>query len=89
MNWTIMHFTGGIGCNQCNQTGYHGRIGIYELLVMEHELADALRGGDLNEFQRAARAQPGYTPIVKSALEYACNGITTIEEVIRLCGWSE
>lgn len=82
-------FYQGTGCSQCNQTGYHGRVGIYELLVMEHEQAEALRCGDLNEFQRSARAQPGYKPIVKSALEYACNGMTTIKEVIRLCGWSE
>ena len=82
-------FYRGSGCNQCNQTGYRGRIGIYELLVMEPELAEALRRGDLNEFQRAALAQPGYTPVVTSALEYAQKGITSIEEVIRLCGWSE
>lgn len=82
-------FYRGKGCNQCNQTGYQGRIGVYELLVMEHDLAEALRRGDQNEFQRAALAQSGYQPIVKSALDYACNGITTIEEVIRLCGWSE
>ena len=74
MNLDDHVFYRGVGCNQCNQTGYHGRIGIYELLVMEHELAEALRSGDLNEFQRAALAQPGYKPVVKSALEYAHNG---------------
>jgi len=82
-------FCRGTGCNQCNQTGYHGRIGIYEMIVMDNELAEALRTEDQNEFQRAALAQTGYKPLVRNAMQYACKGITTIEEVIRLCGWAE
>jgi MSHA biogenesis protein MshE len=82
-------FFRGAGCNQCNQTGYHGRIGIYEMIVMDSELAEALRCEDQNEFQRAALAQTGYKPLVRNAMQYACEGITTIEEVIRLCGWAE
>jgi len=82
-------FCRGAGCNQCNQTGYHGRIGIYEMIVMESALAEALRKEDQNEFQRAAIAQPGYKPLVTNAMQYACKGITTVEEVIRLCGWAE
>ncbi|MGD2111863.1 MAG: GspE/PulE family protein [Gammaproteobacteria bacterium] len=82
-------FRRGNGCNNCNQTGYSGRIGIYELLVMTPELAEALRSEDQNVFQRAAHAQPGYQPLVRNALEYAREGITTIEEVMRLCGWAD
>lgn len=82
-------FRHGTGCNQCNQTGYRGRIGIYELVVMDNELAEALRCGDQNAFQRAALAQPGYQPLVENALRYARQGITTIEEVMRLCGWAD
>jgi MSHA biogenesis protein MshE len=82
-------FHRGSGCNNCNHTGYSGRIGIYELLVMTAELAEALRTEDQNAFQRAAHAQPGYQPLVKNALDYARDGITSIEEVMRLCGWSD
>ncbi len=82
-------FKQGAGCGQCNQTGYKGRIGIYELLVMDNELAEALRCEDQNAFQRAARAQAGYRPLVQNALDYAREGITTIEEVMRLCGWND
>jgi MSHA biogenesis protein MshE len=82
-------FKQGAGCGQCNQTGYKGRIGIYELLVMDNELAEALRCEDQNAFQRAARAQAGYRPLVKNALDYAREGITTIQEVMRLCGWND
>ncbi len=81
-------FRCGSGCNNCNHTGYSGRIGIYELLVMTTGLAEALRSEDQNAFQHAAREQPGYQPLVKNALDYARDGITTIEEVMRLCGWA-
>ncbi len=79
----------GSGCNNCNHTGYQGRIGVYELLVMEEDLAEALRHNDPQAFQTAARNQPGYRPLVLNALEYACQGITTIGEVMRLSGWVE
>jgi len=82
-------FRRGSGCNNCNHTGYSGRIGIYELLVMTPGLAEALRSEDQNAFQRAAREQPGYQPLVGNALEYARDGITSIEEVMRLCGWAD
>jgi MSHA biogenesis protein MshE len=82
-------FRRGSGCNNCNHTGYSGRIGIYELLVMTAALAEALRSEDQNAFQRAAREQHGYQPLVRNALEYARDGITSIEEVMRLCGWAD
>ena len=82
-------FVHGSGCSQCNQTGYSGRIGVYELVVMDSTLAEALRDEDQNAFQRAAREQAGYKPLVENALDYARAGITTIEEAIRLCGWAD
>jgi len=82
-------FVEGSGCGQCNHTGYSGRIGIYEFLVMDSLLTEALRREDQNAFLKAAREQDGYRPLVQNALDYACNGITTINEVIRLCGWAD
>ncbi len=79
----------GSGCNHCNHTGYLGRIGIYELLVMSEELAMALRRSDQEAFQRAAQAQPGYRRLAQNALDYARQGITSIAEVMRLCGWAD
>ena len=82
-------FVHGSGCNNCNHTGYDGRIGVYEFLVMDAVLAAALREEDQNAFEQAARAQAGYVPLLQNALDYARRGITTIEEVIRLCGWAD
>ncbi len=82
-------FRRGSGCNSCNHTGYNGRIGIYELLVMEPALATALCSKDQSAFQKAAHDQSGYQPLLHNAINYARDGITTIEEVMRLCGWTD
>jgi MSHA biogenesis protein MshE len=82
-------FVHGTGCNQCNQTGYSGRIGVYEFLVMDSALTEALRNEDQNAFLQAASEQADYKPLVGNALDYARDGITTLEEVIRLCGWAD
>jgi len=82
-------FRRGSGCNNCNHTGYNGRIGIYELLVMQPALAEALCSKDQNAFQKAAQNQSGYQPLLHNAINYARDGITTIEEVMRLCGWTD
>jgi len=82
-------FKRGQGCTQCNNTGYHGRIGIFELLQIDVELADALRRNDSADFARLARQQEEFISLADCAYGYAKQGITTIEEVIRVAGQSE
>jgi len=82
-------FQEGSGCNQCNHTGYHGRIGVYELLEIDYTLADALRRNDPASFEDSARAQQGYRPLVQSALDLALQGVTSLSEVMRLSGMVE
>ncbi len=82
-------FQEGSGCNQCNHTGYHGRIGVYELLEIDYTLADALRRNDPAGFENAARVQEGYRPLVQNALDYARQGITSLSEAMRLSGMVE
>ncbi|HLB30471.1 MAG TPA: GspE/PulE family protein [Gammaproteobacteria bacterium] len=77
-------FKRGIGCSRCNFTGYHGRVGIYELLLIDHELARILGRGDSNEFTDAATKSPAFFSLAQAALEAATSGITTIEEVMRI-----
>lgn len=79
-------FMEGSGCNQCNHTGYHGRLGVYELLEIDFELADALRRNDPAAFEKAARNQDGYKSLVQNAVDYACQGITSLSEAMRLSG---
>jgi MSHA biogenesis protein MshE len=69
------------GCHRCNNTGYRGRIGVFELLVVNDPMADALRRGDSSAFVKAARRSKGYQPLVISALKEAMAGITSLAEV--------
>ncbi len=72
------------GCHRCNNTGYRGRIGVFEMLILNSALADALRRADSSDFVNIARKTPGYVPLVVSALKFAQQGITSLEEVLRV-----
>ena len=77
-------FKKGIGCAHCNYTGYAGRIGVYELLEIDQQLADTLSHGDSTAFERMARNNPAYKSLETIALDYAVEGITTVAEVLRI-----
>jgi MSHA biogenesis protein MshE len=77
-------FAKGAGCVECGNTGYRGRIGVYELLEFDEPMADALRRGDSGGYAEAARARPGYRPLVSVALQYAVAGLTSLSEVQRV-----
>ena len=79
-----MKFQHGRGCQSCNFTGYAGRIGVFELLELDLPMMDALRRNDPEAFARAAREHVEYRPLVDMAFEYATQGITTVDEVLRL-----
>ena len=77
-------FKKGLGCPHCSYTGYSGRIGVYELLEFDQKLSDTLAHGDGESFTRMARNIPGFTSLETVALQDACNGITTVGEVLRI-----
>ncbi len=77
-------FYKGKGCENCNNDGYKGRIGIYEVMEMTENLRQTiLRGGSTTDIARLAR-QEGMLTLRESALRKALLGITTIEEVVRV-----
>ena len=73
----------GKGCARCNNSGYKGRVGIYELMIMSDELRDAIAaeasGDDLRDIAR----QQGMTTLRESGLKLIFDGQTTIDEVVR------
>lgn len=74
----------GRGCQHCNHTGYKGRIGVFELLEMNRAMMDALRMNDTQRFAEAANESAGFRSMALVALDYAKQGITTVEEVLFL-----
>ena len=77
-------FYHGRGCTSCNHTGYKGRIGVFELLEMNEAMIEALRQGDTHAFAQAAKQNPDFAPLSAMALEYAQQGITTLDEVFKV-----
>jgi general secretion pathway protein E len=71
------------GCEACDKTGYQGRTGIFELLVMDEELRRLVGNGvdDQTFFLKAA--EKGFRSYYDEGAEKAVEGITTVEEVIQ------
>ena len=73
----------GRGCDRCNNSGFKGRQGIYELLLMNDDLRDLITSGASTDELRAACRRHGMRPLRDSGLRAIYSGITTIEEVVR------
>jgi type IV pilus assembly protein PilB len=73
------------GCPRCGQTGYKGRIGIYQLLTMTEELAQlAVAKAGREEIERAAIGA-GMRMLWDDGITKVASGLTTIEELARVC----
>jgi type IV pilus assembly protein PilB len=73
----------GKGCDRCNNTGYKGRMGIFELVVMNDELRNMIVAeASLDEFRNACRKH-GMRTLRESGLQAIHAGLTTIEDVVR------
>ncbi len=77
-------FYRGKGCTACLQTGYRGRSGIYELLVIDDNIRGLIMGdADSNVIRRKAIEQ-GMTTLFRDGIDKIINGITTVDEVLRV-----
>lgn len=77
-------FYRGKGCKRCNNQGYKGRIGIYETLEITEKVSDLiLKKATVHEIKQAAEEQ-GMLTIVEDGFIKARNGITSIEEIMRV-----
>lgn len=74
----------GVGCDQCFRSGYRGRIGVFEVMMVQEELRRCiLDGADRKRFMEAAREASGYVTMAEHARKLVDKGITTVDEVIR------
>ncbi len=74
----------GKGCAECNQTGYKGRLAIYEVMVMNDDLKEAIiRGMSGTDLKREA-VKSGMSTLRMSAIKKVREGLTTVEETVRV-----
>jgi len=73
----------GRGCEMCNGTGYKGRIGLFEIMVLNDELRDLIMNRASTSVLREAARRAGMKMLRENGLELIYDGVTTIEEVVR------
>ncbi len=77
-------FYRGRGCEQCRHTGYRGRTGIFELMLINEEVADlCVKRAPLSEVRNAALAN-GMKTLKMDGFQKVVEGVTTVEEVMRV-----
>ncbi len=79
-------FKHGVGCSYCHNTGYKGQVGVFELLEISPDAADALRLNNTGKFGRLISEDKNYKPLIDSTLALVLEGVTTLSEVIRITG---
>ena len=77
------HFFRGKGCSYCSDTGYHGRIGVYELLRITPELRRLIVGWATTEELRRLAVAQGMRTMLREAMQLVEDDVTTIPEVVK------
>ena len=72
------------GCARCDNSGFQGRMGIYEVLVLDEQMRAAVRSGMRDEEIRNMARSGGMRLMQEDALEKVKSGLTTLEEVLRV-----
>lgn len=83
-NLETISFLKGSGCKKCNNTGYKGRIGIYEILEVTEKISELiLANADTGTIKKQAESQGMFT-MMENGLIKAIKGETTLEEILRV-----
>jgi type IV pilus assembly protein PilB len=73
----------GSGCNKCNNTGYRGRTGIFEIMTFNDEMRDLIMNQASTNVLRAAGQKAGMRLLRDNGLAVMYDGITTIDEIVK------
>ena len=73
----------GKGCEKCNNTGYKGRVGLYEVMEVTEELRELILVGASSLELRRKAVDEGMITLRSSGLRKVKDGVTTIEEIVR------
>jgi type II secretory ATPase GspE/PulE/Tfp pilus assembly ATPase PilB-like protein len=81
-----LHYFKGTGCTKCNDSGYKGRVPLYEVLVISEKLRHLISmGASILEIMELA-AEEGTSSLIQDARIRIDKGLTTVEEVLRVLG---
>jgi type II secretory ATPase GspE/PulE/Tfp pilus assembly ATPase PilB-like protein len=72
------------GCNVCRNTGYKGRVGVYEVMVVDDAITRAFLRSAPSEEIRSIALEGGMVPMKRDALDKVALGLTSLEEIARV-----
>jgi len=79
-----LKFMRGAGCPECNNLGYKGRLGIYEIMIMSAEIEKVILSGEISEYQMQDIAtKAGMVTMVQDGLLKALAGVTSVSEIFE------
>ena len=82
--WKDLTFYQAVGCEHCNQEGYHGRNGIFEILEVTEDIKKMIsQKADATEIEKKAK-ENGMLTMLEDGFAKAIMGITSIEEILRV-----
>lgn len=82
-------FYRGKGCSACGDTGYHGRLPIFEFLVVDEDIAERIIAGQSEAQIKDAVRRKGYGNLLESGVRAVFQSLTTADEVIRVASMGE
>ncbi len=77
------------GCQNCDFTGYKGRIGLYEILILDKIVKEKIMQGSTTNEIEAVAIKHGFKPFTHTALEFIANGSTDFIEISRVISLSD
>ncbi|MBX2807483.1 MAG: GspE/PulE family protein [Cellvibrionaceae bacterium] len=80
-----MNFYYSKGCVHCFNTGFSGRLGVFEYILIDQPMVDALRSADIAGFTQLAKASSHYLSLFESAMARAVAGDVCLDDVEKLC----
>ena len=83
------NFVRGKGCNHCQKTGYKGRLGIFELMMINSKIREMIFADSSSTQLRDAAISQGMMTLYSDGLDKVMRGITTFEEVHRVAKQTE
>ncbi|MBU2416060.1 GspE/PulE family protein, partial [Patescibacteria group bacterium] len=85
IDFNNLKFYKGVGCEACQNIGYKGRIGIYEIMIMNNEIEQLILSNKLNEYDILKIAlKQGMITMVQDGLLKVLDGITSVDEIFRV-----
>ncbi len=76
-------FFKGAGCDACNNTGYKGRVGLFELMILNDTIRDMIMGNASTDQVRDQAEKDGMITLRQFGMSLANNGITSLDEIVR------